>query len=498
MSNQTELNRGKTSVRIKPDFSKTPLTYPEPDKRLKSNSLKGYLGFMGPGLILASCGIGTGEVYYSSQIGAIFGTVLIWTFVLSVVTKGFAIWSGSRYITLTGESPVGRWGQIFPGPKNWFPFLMGILSFICFPAWGAGLSTALGQLSSMMFGFGQPLYWATFWIVITIVMNFMSNYDLVEKAMTWTVVFMVVFVIIAVFVSKPDWLGILSGFLPTIPSEYSGWIVDKYPKTAAKSISLTIIACLGALGGGTYDYIGYIGLYRQKGWGMLGNPNVKEIEEKLSMLEDGEMVPLIVSEEEVSKAKTWLKATNIDAIVSFGSVFIFGTAFMILGSVILLPQQLIPNDTDIIKHQISFLTIISPVLKYLYYIGVWGALFGTMYGCSSELYVWTIKESWGPCFKAVREMEFKKLRNIELAFYCGGALFLNWTGISFQSIISFAGIVGGSFATGLWAFAQLYTEKKLLPKEYRMGKFAAVMVAFSGAVLTFLGIVGFLQFFKIV
>jgi hypothetical protein len=498
MSNQTELNKGKTSISVKPDFSKTPLNYPEPDSRLKSKKISDYFAFLGPGLILASCGIGTGEIFFSSQMGAIFGYAMIWTFLLSVVFKGFAIWSGSRYITITGESPVRRWGQIFPGPKNWFPFLIGLFSILSFPTWGAGFAKAMGQWSIWVFGFGNPLVWATVWILIVVALNFVSTYDLVEKVNTWVVLFMVALVIVAVFVSKPDWLGILAGFIPSIPDSYAGWVAQKYPATAAKPISLVIISCLGSLGGGTYDYVGYLGLYREKKWGMLGNPNIEEIEQKLFQIHKGDMIPLEESETEVSKAKAWLRATNIDAFVSFASVFIFGVAFLILGAVILQPQNVIPNDNEILRYQAKFLTQISPILVYAYQLGVFGALFGTMYGCSSELYVWTFKESWGPCFKVVRDMNFKTARNIELAFYAGGALILMWTGVSFTTLVSFGSIFGGVLSTGLWALAMLYTEKKFLPKAYHMSGFAKFMVAISGIVLTSMGVVAVLQFFKLI
>lgn len=85
------------------------LVYPEPDKRLIRGKIKDMLAFMGPGLILASASIGSGEVFFSSKGGATFGYTMIWAFLLSVVLKGFAVYSGSRYMTLTGEHPCQRW-----------------------------------------------------------------------------------------------------------------------------------------------------------------------------------------------------------------------------------------------------------------------------------------------------------------------------------------------------------------------------------------------------
>jgi hypothetical protein len=118
---------------------------------------------------------------------------------------------------------------------------------------------------------------------------------------------------------------------------------------------------------------------------MLGKPNIAEIEDKLFEIHKGDMMPLGESEDEVSKAKAWLKATNIDAFVAFASVFIFGVVFLILGAVILQPQTVIPNDNEILRYQAKFLTQISPILVYAYQLGVFGALFGTyMRGLSKK------------------------------------------------------------------------------------------------------------------
>jgi hypothetical protein len=44
----------------------------------------------------------------------------------------------------------------------------------------------------------------------------------------------------------------------------------------------------------------------------------------------------------------------------------------------------------------------------------------------------------------------------------------------------------------------IYTEKKFLPKAYHMSTFAKVMVAISGIVLTSMGVLAVIQFFKLV
>ncbi len=474
------------------------MEYPEPDARLVRGRVTDLLRFMGPGLILASASVGSGEVFFSSRGGATFGYTMIWAFLLSCVLKGFAVYSGARYMILTGEHPANRWAHIIPGPHGWFPALLGIFAVVSFPTWGAGFAKFLGQWTSWVTGVGQTptgeLWWATMWMAIIFALNFIKSYDFVEKVQTWIVILLLFMCIIAVFVSKPDLLGVLRGFIPSIPSGYEGWIAEKYPAIAARPISLEVITYLGALGGGTYDYIGFLGIYREKRWGMLGNPNLPEIEKRLETLKKDELVPIGETPEELMKAKYWLRSANTDNFTSFASVFIFSLSFMILGVTILRPDQIIPNDSEIMQNQARFLTNIWQPLLYLYMIGIWAAFFGSMQACSSQLYVWTFKESLGPAFKVVKNMTYDAAHRIVVFLYLGVGTLIMWTGFSFTNLVSFGSILGGVFSLGLWALAMVYTEHKIIPKPLHMHPLAKITTLISGITLVIMGFVAIVQY----
>lgn len=470
------------------------LVYPEPDKRLARGKIKDMMAFMGPGLILASASIGSGEVFFSSKGGATFGYTMIWAFLLSVVLKGFAVYSGSRYMTLTGEHPCQRWAEIIPGPRGWFPALLGFFAIISFPTWGAGFANFLGQWSVWVTGILDQKMWATIWILAVLAINFVKSYDFVEKMQTWIVFLMLVMCVVAVVVSKPDILGILRGFIPTIPGGYEGWIAEKYPKIAARPISLEVITYLGALGGGTYDYLGFLGMYREKKWGMLGNPDLQEIEEKLANLKKGEKIDIGSTPAELSKAKAWVRAANTDSIASFAAVFIFSICFMILGVTILRPDRIIPSDSEIMQNQARFLTNVWQPLVYLYHAGIVAAFFGSMQACSTQLYVWTFKESLSPTFKVIKRMSYDVAHWIVVAIYLGLGLAVVWTGFSFTQLVSFGSILGGVLSLGLWALAMVYTEHKFIPKALHMHTFAKALTIFSGVALTVMGAIAFYQY----
>lgn len=474
------------------------LVIPKAPDNLRSKS--GMFKYLGPGLIMASASIGSGELFFSSRGGAIFGYALLWTFLLCAIFKGVVVYSGTRYITLTGESPFARFGQVLPGPKNWFPILLGVFAVVSFPSWCGGFASFLGQWSVWTFGFGNDKVWATVWILLAFSSLFIGAYKYIETFQTAVVTFMVLFVIVAVFVANPQWLDVLRGLLPTIPDGYQTWVQQKYPEVAARPISLEIISYLGAIGGGTYDYIGYIGMYNEKKWGMLGSPDLGDLRAKLITLKAGERIPMDTSDANAVEVAAWKRAPVVDTVISFVAVFVFSAAFMILGNVILGADgtQSLPTNKEIMQNQVAFFEQITPALVWFYKLAVWAAFFGSMQASGTVMYAHTFYECFAPASKTIREMDWFKLRLLVALIYSGGGTLLVWTGFQFTTLVSFGALIGGVLSIGLWALAMFYTDTKFLPKRYQMAPVMKVLLLISGIVMTGMGVVAILQFFNVV
>lgn len=475
------------------------LRYPEADPRLKRWSFGNLLAFTGPGMILASVTIGNGEVFSASRGGAVFGLTILWTFVLCAIMKAAIIYSGARYITLTGEHPFQRWAEIIPGPRNWLALTLGVLAVICFPSWAVAFFQGLGQWSNWTFHTDiDPKIWGLIWGLLAFATVFLRSFKIVENFQTVVVGLMIVFAFVAVFVSNPPWVQALLGLVPNIPSAYPGWVQESYPDVASRPIPLEIIAYLGALGGGSYDYIGYVGTLRAKKWGMLGLPNHAELEEKLNRLETSSReIPIATDAANVEEGRAWLRAVKLDVLASFVSVTILAITFVILGDVILGTggAQLVPENDNILRSQAQFFSVISPVLVYLYQLAIWAAFFGSLQALST-IYPYTVREAFGPSFASFRkEGNFGRLRIWVNVYTFGGATVLLFSGLSYVTVISFAGVLGGVLSLGIWGFAQLWTEKKALPAPFRMHKGLQVVVLISSIFLTAAGLLALVQFF---
>ena len=255
---------------------------------------------------------------------------------------------------------------------------------------------------------------------------------------------------------------------------------SEYPGIAAVPEWVKVGVCLGAIGGGTYDYIGYVGCLREKKWGAIGR-------EIISGETDGESLPIDASEENLERGRRWLWPVRIDVGVGFLSVLVFTACFIILGAVVLHADHDVPNRFELLSRQARFLTDFHPALLHLYQVGIFMAFFGTIYG-AYEIYIRTAYECLTPLSDKVRAMPLKTFRLRTLIYCASGGLSLIWFGgDDAMKIVAPAAIVGGVFTCGLWCFAMLWVDRRFLPRSLRMGRMLTSLNWVSGVVLTGLG-----------
>lgn len=487
-----------------------PLTYPDQDPKLKSNRAWDMLAIVGPGFIMASVTIGNGEVFQASRGGAIFGYGILWTFLIGAIMKASVVYAAGRYIAITGEHPFARFGHILPGGRNggvaqhWFATFLGILSVICFPAWSVAYILALSQLLPWAFG-AEPMLWVG--IVLSLIAwatIFVPEFSFVERLQGVIVGLLVFFALVALFTSGIDWLEMLRGLFPSLHIDYPDWVRFNEDANVAKiaetPVVVELIAYLGALGGGVYDYIGYVGTFREKGWGMLGRADTVELQAKLQTLDVGHQIPIDLSEENLRVGAWGVKAVKIDTVVSFISVALFAMTFMALGARVLGTGQLqqVPTSNDIVSAQAHFFTDIHPALMWLYVAALSSVFWGSQQAVVTTVYPYTFREAFAPAFPKLADPSvFHKLKLGLSVYILGGAIILALTGVSYTDVIAFAGILGGVFGLGIWGFMQVYMDKKMLPKPLQMKTIMVVLVLISSLVLFVMGFIALLGFFGI-
>ncbi len=434
------------------------------------------LRVFGPGAVMASVTVGTGETIFAPRVGAVFGYAMLWVILITVIFKAVQVYTGARYLVLTGEHPLSAWSRI-PGPRAWVVKLMAVVSLIAFPLWIAALSDALSSLCIWITGvgagarWGRPV-WATAIILAAMTLNLIQTYKIVERVSTLILALKVVLIMIAVLTVKPDWAAALWGMIvPHLP-DYPPWVLAQYPDFNGRTVFLEMAVLMGAVGGGVQDYIGYVGFLREKKWGAAEQTNAGQ--RKLNP------APVVVT-----RGRRWLRAPALDTAISFGSVLLITTCFMVLGAAVLHPLGLVPTDADLYSQQSKFLGLIHPQLISVYKAGVLFAIFGAIYG-AFELYARTTYEPALAIWPR-REWNYQRLRFWVTLYSALGGLLLIWTGfktvVLARIIAPFAGVLG----CGLWCLAMIWVERTQLPPAYRMSKWLLLTVAIAGITMTAVG-----------
>lgn len=452
------------------------IEYPPPGVELSGGWLQ-LLRVFGPGAIIASVTVGTGETIFAPRAGAVFGYALLWVITAATLFKAVQVYTGARHLVLTGEHPMQAWAR-FPGPRAWVPVLIGFVAVVAFPLWIAALADAVSSLCLWITGvgggtsWGRPL-WGTGVILVAMGLSLVQTYNVVERVSTIILFFKIILIIIAILVIRPDWAASLWNLIvPHVPA-YEPWVGESYPEVARRPVWLEIAVLMGAVGGGVQDYVGYVGFLREKSWGA-ANSGVEGGPRRLRL--DREMI---------ARGRRWLRAPLFDVAASFGSVLVITACFMMLGAAVLYPAQLVPTDADLYSKQSQFLGLVHPQLVTVYKAGIFFAIFGVIYA-AFELYTRTAYEPLRAIWPG-REWNLKRLR-LWVVLYSGlGGLLLLWTGFKTVTIASVISPFSGVLGCGLWCLAMIWVDRREMPPGYRMGTGLLLLTLIAGLVMTAIG-----------
>jgi Mn2+/Fe2+ NRAMP family transporter len=330
-----------------------------------------WLRVFGPGAIMASLTIGTGELIFSTRGGALFGFHILFVFTFILLLKWGLVLATSRHIILTGVHPYERMLEL-PGPRGWLPITLLLMATVCMPIWLSFHSGVLGNLTSWATGTrdrldgGMDYVWGVGILSGTLLLSALGGYKVLERVQTAVVFAMVFCAAVTLVLYKPDWLQLLLGVVPQRLA-YPDWLPDRYPEIARHSVWVETTRYVGVIGGAGFDYLAYTAWLREKSWGVL--PGRATPDQLRAIAAD--------PQHEVRK---WLNAPLIDCAISFGMVVAFSAVFVASGAMFLGPEATVPDEDNLLNLQARFVTGIHPLLLPLYVVGAFLTMLGTLYG----------------------------------------------------------------------------------------------------------------------
>ena len=219
-----------------------------------------YIGFFGPGAVVASLTIGQGQLILGPQIGAWAGLALLWlvtinigSYIIAYVSLRFSMLSGIGLMDLFAIKTK----------KGWFNWLLIGIMLIFIPVFAASIMTTLGQSLAWIFGFGDYLVWGISMSLIAAVLVLLGRYRLLEVSQAIFVAVLGIGAVASVLLLSPvpDATEVFTNLFSigqNIPENYPAWVdnVEGFQKTP---ISLSMLGYLGTLTFTLITLIGYLG-----------------------------------------------------------------------------------------------------------------------------------------------------------------------------------------------------------------------------------------------
>ena len=348
---------------------------PDLPTALLSRSPLNWISLFGPGAIVASVTIGTGELIFSTRGGVLFGYNILSLFVFISLLKWVLVFGTSKHLLLTGIHPFRRMMD-FPGPRGWLLMMLLIMICISQPIWVSFHCSTLGNYIALLTGTNDSLngaaqfLWGILLVALVVTLSLSGRYNMMERIQIVVIACLMVAAVISLILYNPDYFALLKGFLTPVFGDYPKWIPLKFEEIGNTPKWVELTTYVGVVGGAGFDYMAYTTWLRDKRWGFAGsNP---PSEQQLQSIADDPQHP----------ARTWLKAPLIDCGISFLLIVAFSAVFVASGVELLGPREEIPDSSNMLGQQSEILTQVHPWLYSLYVFGAILTMFGNTVRCS--------------------------------------------------------------------------------------------------------------------
>jgi manganese transport protein len=318
-------------------------------------SLLSALRRIGPGIVLASSIVGSGELIATTTLGAQVGYAALWIVIVSCAIKPVVQAELGRYTIVTGSTGLEGFNGV-PGPRVGVGWLVW--------AWAITVTLTLLQVGGMYGGVGQVLHvlvpavpvtvWVGICLAITLAVLLGGGYARIERfAMVKVGLFTMLTVFAAaVLVRRPG---------AVTPGDLAAGLSFQLPAAGL----VTAIAVFGITGVGATELVMYPYWCVEKGYARFVGPREP-------------------TAEWVARARGWIRVMHLDIACSLVIYTMATVAFYLLGAGVLHRMGMVPaaRDTVAVLSQIYTQTLGEWAL-WLFYAGVVVTLYGTIFASTA-------------------------------------------------------------------------------------------------------------------
>jgi len=443
---------------------------PEPPPK----GFKSMMKMIGPGAIMLSLSIGSGEWLMGPAAAVQYGPVLMWITTIACITQTFFNLECIRYAAYCGEPMMIGYARLKPGRGLWGPIWI-ITCCVCIgPGWAITSATAWSAiLLNKMPGAADKVYVMVWGIILTALVLFMLLWgrkveNTLEK-ISWAIVAFVVGSLAILII----------GFVPgeAIWNTTKGFFMFGTIPEGADPVLLGGFAAYSAAGG--IFNISSSNWFRDKGYGMgkeVGFISGAIGGEKINLSPIG--IAFKPTAENIRRWKEWLHFARIDQWILFGFGCWLGMWLCVTFAVGIIPPGTKLAGWAVAGYQGEAIRKVlgTPGWVWVHLIGFW-VLFGTQLGVTDAASR-QMADMLYNLFPGVRKWAGGDIRRI---YYLVFAFVVIWV-ILLVSVVKLpltyilisANIAGFVFVYG--GIQTLVVNNKFLPKAIRPNWFENLMI----------------------
>jgi len=183
--------------------------------------LLSYLKAAGPGVILGSLAIGSGEWILFPAAVVNYGPYILWAALLSCVMQAVVAVESMKYAVYCGQPIHKAYQKLPPGPAAWaLTWILAIVVPIIWPGWAIGSATALAALQLGRLPTPQDSQLVLTWGVVAltaglVVLHLGKKIERTLELVSWPLLLLplvTVAVGVAIAVPMAAWIEVLKGF----------------------------------------------------------------------------------------------------------------------------------------------------------------------------------------------------------------------------------------------------------------------------------------------
>ncbi len=284
------------------------------------SGFKPILRTLGPGVIMASLAIGSGEWILFPAVVAAFGPKLLWMAALSCILQAVLAIESMKFPIYNGQPVHKAIQKMFPGPLGWaWAWALMLFIPVMWPAWATASATAITALQLGRLPGPQDTWLLLTWTIVALLVGLLvlhvgNKVQRTLEMISWPLViamFVTVLIGVVVAARPSDWTDVLSGL--------GGFLSARGGLPPQKGINwMSIAAAIAYIPAGFGFNLMLSSYARDKGWGMANNTGfIAGVVGGKTVELSTEETPFNPSEENLKRWRGWLKVARIDSWVIF-------------------------------------------------------------------------------------------------------------------------------------------------------------------------------------